>query len=81
MVAWARWDLDSQRQWARIIQIQKKTTINITGDGSILMNIQELTTCVQYQIPVINVILNNNYLGRCASGRPFFMMRDSLTLI
>lgn len=24
----------------------KKTTINITGDGSILMNIQELITCV-----------------------------------
>ena len=27
------------------------------------MNIQELATCVEYNIPVINVIINNGYLG------------------
>ncbi len=33
--------------------------INFTGDGSILMNIQELVTASEYDIPVINIILNN----------------------
>lgn len=37
--------------------------INIAGDGSIQMNIQELATCVQYNLPVINIIINNGYLG------------------
>ncbi|WP_288644209.1 acetolactate synthase large subunit [uncultured Helicobacter sp.] len=50
----------------------KKTIINITGDGSILMNIQELMTCVQYRIPVVNVILNNNYLGMVRQWQTFF---------
>ena len=40
-----------------------KVIINIAGDGSLQMNIQELATCVQYNIPVINVIINNGYLG------------------
>ena len=50
----------------------KKTAINITGDGSILMNIQELITCVQYKIPVINLILNNGYLGMVRQWQTFF---------
>ena len=40
-----------------------KISINFTGDGSIMMNIQEIITCTQYDLPVINIILNNNYLG------------------
>ena len=35
----------------------------ITGEGSIQMNIQELSTCFQYRIPVNVVTLNNGYLG------------------
>jgi acetolactate synthase-1/2/3 large subunit len=35
----------------------------ITGDGSIQMNIQELSTCQQYQTPVKIISLNNRYLG------------------
>lgn len=35
----------------------------ITGDGSIQMNIQELSTCLQYNIPVKIVSLNNGSLG------------------
>jgi acetolactate synthase-1/2/3 large subunit len=35
----------------------------ITGEASIQMNIQELSTCQQYQIPVKIVNLNNRYLG------------------
>ncbi len=37
--------------------------LNIAGDGSIQMNIQELATCVAYNIPVITCIINNGYLG------------------
>lgn len=51
---------------------QDKVVINITGDGSILMNIQELMTCVEEKIPVINVILNNNYLGMVRQWQSFF---------
>lgn len=40
-----------------------KVVLNIAGDGSIQMNIQELATCVEYKIPVINIIINNGYLG------------------
>lgn len=35
----------------------------ITGDGSIQMNIQELSTCQQYKTPVKIISLNNRYLG------------------
>jgi len=35
----------------------------VTGEGSIQMNIQELSTCAQYDIPVKIVNLRNNYLG------------------
>ena len=35
----------------------------VTGEGSIQMNIQELSTCSQYEVPVKIVNLRNNYLG------------------
>lgn len=35
----------------------------ITGEGSIQMNIQELSTCQQYRTPVKVIALNNRYLG------------------
>jgi len=40
-----------------------KISVNFTGDGSIMMNIQEIITSTQYNLPHINIILNNNYLG------------------
>jgi len=49
-----------------------KTVINITGDGSILMNIQELVTASEYKIPVINIILNNQFLGMVRQWQSFF---------
>jgi acetolactate synthase-1/2/3 large subunit len=51
---------------------ENKTVINFSGDGSILMNIQELMTCVEYKIPVINIILNNNYLGMVRQWQTLF---------
>jgi len=50
----------------------EKVSINVTGDGSILMNIQELMTAVEYKLPVINVILNNNYLGMVRQWQTLF---------
>lgn len=35
----------------------------VTGEGSIQMNIQELSTCTQYKLPVKIINLNNGYLG------------------
>jgi acetolactate synthase, large subunit, biosynthetic type len=37
--------------------------IDIAGDASILMNIQELSTAIQYRLPVKVFILNNQYMG------------------
>ena len=42
---------------------KKGYVLNIAGDGSIQMNIQELMTCVDYNFKVINCIINNGYLG------------------
>jgi len=50
----------------------EKTVINITGDGSILMNMQELVTASEYKIPVINIILNNHFLGMVRQWQTFF---------
>src|SRR4029079_1729189 len=41
----------------------KSLVIDIAGDASILMNIQELSTAVQYELPVKVFILNNQYMG------------------
>jgi acetolactate synthase-1/2/3 large subunit len=50
----------------------ERTSINITGDGSILMNIQELMTAVEYKLPVINIILNNQFLGMVRQWQTLF---------
>jgi acetolactate synthase-1/2/3 large subunit len=49
-----------------------KTVVNITGDGSILMNVQELVTAAENRLPVINVILNNHFLGMVRQWQTFF---------
>lgn len=37
--------------------------LNITGDGSFQMNMQELGTCLEYKIPIKIIIMNNSSLG------------------
>ncbi len=39
------------------------TSVVVTGDGSIQMNIQELSTCLQYNLPIKIISLNNRALG------------------
>jgi acetolactate synthase I/II/III large subunit len=45
------------------VAFPKSLVIDIAGDGSIQMNIQELATAVQYNLPVKVIILNNGFLG------------------
>jgi acetolactate synthase-1/2/3 large subunit len=52
--------------------VPEKTSINFTGDGSILMNCQELMTAVEKKLPVINIILNNNFLGMVRQWQTLF---------
>ncbi len=52
--------------------IKEEVVINFTGDGSIMMNIQELMTAVERRLPVINIILNNNFLGMVRQWQTFF---------
>ncbi len=41
----------------------KRTVVNFAGDGCFLMTGQEFATCVQYQLPIVTVISNNNMYG------------------
>jgi acetolactate synthase-1/2/3 large subunit len=50
----------------------KKLVIDIAGDGSIQMNIQELATAIQYKLPVKIIILNNRYLGMVRQWQELF---------
>ncbi len=50
----------------------EKTVIDVAGDGSIQMNIQELATANQYKCPVKVAILNNNYLGMVRQWQELF---------
>jgi len=44
----------------------------ITGEGSIQMNIQELSTCKQFHLPIKIILLNNGYLGMVRQWQEFF---------
>jgi len=52
-----------------------RQVINIAGDGSIQMNIQELATAVHYNVPVKIAILNNGYLGMVRQWQQLFKDR------
>jgi len=54
------------------VAFPKKTVIDIAGDGSIQMNIQELATAVQYKLPVKVAILNNMVLGMVRQWQELF---------
>lgn len=52
-----------------------RRVIDIAGDGSIQMNIQELATAVTERLPVIVAILNNGYLGMVRQWQQLFYNR------
>ena len=47
-------------------------TICVTGEASFMMNIQELSTLVQYRLPVKILILNNRYMGMVRQWQQMF---------
>lgn len=49
-----------------------KTVVCFSGDGSIQMNIQELSTCLQYGLNVKVIVLNNGYLGMVRQWQEMF---------
>ncbi|MCZ6680264.1 MAG: biosynthetic-type acetolactate synthase large subunit [Candidatus Poribacteria bacterium] len=49
-----------------------KTIVNINGDGSFIMNIQELVTAVTLKLPIKTFILNNMYLGMVRQWQELF---------
>lgn len=51
------------------------TVICVTGEGSIQMNIQELSTCLQYGLAVKIICLNNGFLGMVRQWQEFFYER------
>ena len=59
-----------------------RVVIDIAGDGSIQMNIQELATIMQYKLPVKIAILNNGHLGMVRQWQElFYEKRYSHTIL
>lgn len=49
-----------------------KTVINIAGDGCFRMNMQELATAGRYNIPIVEVVINNQVLGMVRQWQTLF---------
>ncbi len=50
----------------------EKVVVNIAGDGCFRMNMNELATASRYNIPIIEVIINNHALGMVHQWQAFF---------
>lgn len=50
----------------------ERTVVNIAGDGSFYMNMNELTTLAKYNIPVIELVFNNTVLGMVRQWQKLF---------
>jgi acetolactate synthase-1/2/3 large subunit len=50
----------------------KATVLCISGDASWVMNMQEMSTAMQYRLPVKTFILNNSYMGMVRQWQEFF---------
>ena len=49
-----------------------RRVIHITGDGSFYMNLNEVSTAVEYNLPIITIILNNSTLGMVRQWQTIF---------
>ena len=59
-----------------------KTVINVAGDGCFRMNMNEIATLVRYNIPVVEVVINNHVLGMVRQWQtPFYDKRYSQTIL
>ena len=71
--AWARWASACPPRWAPRRQFPDRLVIDIDGDGSFQMNIQELATCFCEKLPVKVLLLNNQHLGMVVQWEDRFM--------
>ncbi|MBN2468451.1 MAG: biosynthetic-type acetolactate synthase large subunit [Deltaproteobacteria bacterium] len=63
------------------IAFPDRVVIDVAGDGSIQMNIQELATAVQYNLPIKIAVLNNGFLGMVRQWQElFYQKRYSCTM-
>ena len=60
----------------------EKTVVNIAGDGCFRMNVNEIATAARYQIPIIQVVINNHVLGMVRQWQNlFYGQRYSATVL
>ena len=60
----------------------EKTVVNIAGDGSFRMNMNEIATAVCSQIPIIQIVINNQVLGMVRQWQTlFYEKRYSATIL
>ena len=56
---------------AKIVK-PEKTVINVAGDGCFRMNLNELATASRYNIPIVEVVINNHVLGMVRQWQTLF---------
>ena len=54
------------------VAVPDKVVVDVAGDGSIQMNIQEVATAIQHRLPVKVVIFNNGFLGMVRQWQELF---------
>ena len=60
----------------------EKTVINIAGDGCFRMNMNEIATAARYNIPIVQVVINNHVLGMVRQWQTlFYGQRYSNTIL
>ena len=60
----------------------EKTVINIAGDGCFRMNMNEIATAARYNIPIVQVVINNGVLGMVRQWQTlFYGQRYSNTIL
>ena len=62
--------------------VPEKTVVNIAGDGCFRMNMNEIATAARYNIPIIQVVINNHVLGMVRQWQNlFYGQRYSATVL
>ena len=64
------------------VGVPEKTVVNIAGDGCFRMNMNEIATAARYNIPIIQVVINNHVLGMVRQWQNlFYGQRYSATVL
>ncbi len=58
----------SEQRW----DVRIRLVVNIAGDGCFRMNMNEIATAARYNIPVIEVVINNHVLGMVRQWQTLF---------